>query len=262
MQGSVHLLIVGCLAILLGLWILVRNITVAAKEKKDTFDILSHLLFHSNIPQNLQTAGLACELLRRSSKEITGIEQSIEVIEECLGNAAKYNRYQDEAVFGVFDTPRKRECDVNDVIDDTIERLKDEIDYRDSDLNKAVINWSKPIEPMYVRTRPGILETSFTAVLRNAIKYSADNDMPVVSVSSSKDGRHVVVDIEDNGPGLEDGVKKRYGKKRISKNRHENSGTGTGIHTANKLVSRNGGRIRIIETGKNGTRIRILLRSV
>jgi light-regulated signal transduction histidine kinase (bacteriophytochrome) len=97
---------------------------------------------------------------------------------------------------------------------------------------------------MKVDADPRLLQAALENLLGNAWKFTAKTERPRIEVGSMKDGSRTVYFVKDNGAGFD----MRYADKlfgafqRLHRN-DEFPGTGIGLATVARVVSRHGGRI-------------------
>ncbi|MCB0976142.1 MAG: HAMP domain-containing protein [Acidimicrobiales bacterium] len=85
----------------------------------------------------------------------------------------------------------------------------------------------------------------------------------IITTSDSPDGRHVEVDVVDDGPGIpaehHAHVFDRFHRVDPSRTRRGGSGSGLGLAIVAGLTDANGGRAELVSSGPSGTTFRILL---
>lgn len=92
----------------------------------------------------------------------------------------------------------------------------------------------------------------------NAIKYSPEGGYVKISNENNSDG--VVINIEDNGPGIPDGEKERVFERfyRLDDSRaRDTGGTGLGLAIAKESVVMHGGTIEILNAENGGSIFKI-----
>jgi signal transduction histidine kinase len=112
-------------------------------------------------------------------------------------------------------------------------------------LNETAIKLSEPAEEIRLTGDAAELQTAFTNLLDNAVKYSSAE--PRISVRIKKSGeKKVQIFIKDNGIGLEPGEMKRVFKRfyRVSNvSTQEKKGTGLGLFIVKSIIERHGGKV-------------------
>ena len=97
-------------------------------------------------------------------------------------------------------------------------------------------------------------------LLSNALKYRSNKRPLVIEVSTKPAGQLMLLEVKDNGIGLD---LKRYGKKlfkpfeRLTK---QASGQGLGLHLVKTMVERNGGYIEVDGSEDMGMCFRLYLK--
>ena len=127
------------------------------------------------------------------------------------------------------------------------------------------VDTSLPEEPLWVLGDPNQLRQAFMNILRNAQEAVSDTAVPdrephIAVQARCKPGEgdevdKVVVAIEDNGPGIEEGAERIFEAFYTSKAR----GTGLGLPIVQQIVQDHEGSIRVAHTGPTGTRFEVVL---
>jgi len=98
-----------------------------------------------------------------------------------------------------------------------------------------------------------MLHQVFLNIINNAIKYSSNQEKPVVEIEGSEEGNKIIYRIKDNGIGISEENKHKMFK---IFNRMDNAkqfkGNGVGLSIVHRIMSRLGGNIDY-ESDKNGT---------
>jgi signal transduction histidine kinase len=97
-------------------------------------------------------------------------------------------------------------------------------------------------------------------LLHNAVKYTGDDKR--IRVRARKAGRHVAIEVQDNGPGVRPHDRKRiyerfYRGADLLSRRTE--GTGLGLAIAKKIVELHGGKIELDSRLGEGSTFRVIL---
>ncbi|MET0008605.1 MAG: ATP-binding protein, partial [Candidatus Thiodiazotropha sp. 6PLUC4] len=105
--------------------------------------------------------------------------------------------------------------------------------------------------------RPVALRRAFNNLIDNALKYGGS---AVATLTSSSE--RVIIDIEDNGPGIADqhlkAVLAPFFRLEASRNR-DTGGTGLGLAVANTIVLGHGGELSLSNRPEGGLRVRVIL---
>ncbi len=112
-------------------------------------------------------------------------------------------------------------------------------------LDENVIKLTEPAEETILSGDASELQSAFTNLFDNAVKYSSDEPKISVRVKKSND-RKVQIFIKDNGIGLEKSELKRIFKRfyRVSNvSTQEKKGTGLGLFIVQSIIKRHGGKI-------------------
>ena len=108
----------------------------------------------------------------------------------------------------------------------------------------AAIDWR--IGPLPVITGdPAMINVVFSNLLSNAVKYTAPRDQARIAVDATDgDGDEIVIAISDNGVGFDMAyAHKLFGVFQRLHRDEEFEGTGIGLATVRRIVSRHGGRV-------------------
>jgi signal transduction histidine kinase len=92
-------------------------------------------------------------------------------------------------------------------------------------------------------------------LISNAIRYHEPNTPPVVTVSASREGKHWIVCVKDNGIGIQPEYYQHiFGIFKRLHTRADYPGTGLGLAICKKIVERYGGRIWVESTLGSGSK--------
>ena len=139
------------------------------------------------------------------------------------------------------------EVDIPELLRETIDIVKSR-----KHLDESAIRFSKPATPVTVIGDRGELQTVFSNLLDNAVKYSTGEPKISVRVKSSRTNKAEIY-IRDHGIGV-----KRTDLKRIFKrfyrvpNKSINAakGTGLGLAIVRSILDKHGGRVRAQSKGE------------
>jgi signal transduction histidine kinase len=96
-------------------------------------------------------------------------------------------------------------------------------------------------------------------VLTNALKFGPAES--TVTVTSAVVGRNTVIDVHDNGPGIERAQRERIFEpfERLDAGRRGVAGTGLGLCVSRALMEAMGGSLGVVDTDEPGATFRIVL---
>jgi two-component system OmpR family sensor kinase len=98
-------------------------------------------------------------------------------------------------------------------------------------------------------------------IVRNAVHHSPPDSK--VQISLSQEGEHVLIDVKDGGPGVDDAdlpsLFEPFFRTRASAESKKGRGTGLGLAIAERAIGVNGGTISIRNHPDGGLLVRILL---
>jgi len=93
-------------------------------------------------------------------------------------------------------------------------------------------------------------------LLRNATQaLEKQSGAPEIVVSAKRQGRHVLIDIADNGPGVPQALRERLFQAFVTSARP--GGSGLGLAISRDLARAHGGDITLVSTSEKGARFRI-----
>jgi signal transduction histidine kinase len=94
-------------------------------------------------------------------------------------------------------------------------------------------------------------------LVRNAAQALSDRPDGVIAISARRDYRQVEIDVEDNGPGIQESLRDRLFQPFSGSSRP--GGSGLGLAIARDLARSHGGEVSLISTTANGTVFRIAI---
>lgn len=98
----------------------------------------------------------------------------------------------------------------------------------------------EPVTGTWDRRR---IEQAFTALLNNAVKFSADGS--IIEVRVHRDPDIVRLEVSDRGVGVPPAERRRIFEPSTHGSNVENAGPGLGLHVAREAIRRQGGRIGV-----------------
>lgn len=171
----------------------------------------------------------AGQLEQEGKKILTQITQGLERMSNLVEGVLAH------ATVGRTPIGSSEEVSADEAFDSAVENLRQHID-----TSKAQIIREKLPR---VRIDKQALAQLFQNLLSNAIKYRRPEVSPVIQVSASRDGSMWLFAIEDNGIGIEPDWFERIFQAMQRRHAREISGSGIGLATCKKIVTRAGGRI-------------------
>jgi PAS domain S-box-containing protein len=97
-----------------------------------------------------------------------------------------------------------------------------------------------------------LLPMVFDNLFRNAFIYGGENTNVLMSIKFTRTG--VIIDVADDGPGIDDTIRDHLFKKGAS-----TSGGGYGLHLSQKVIEGYGGTMNLLSSSSKGTTFRIVL---
>ena len=145
--------------------------------------------------------------------------------------------------------------DVRDVLDETVRQLQPASEER-----RVTVRREWPDEPLVVDGEEEALRQALGNLLSNAIKYSPTDRR--VTMRASRDGGAVVIEVEDQGPGIEprhhERLFERFYRVDAARSR-ELGGTGLGLAIVKHTVRALGGEVSVESVPGRGSTFRIRL---
>lgn len=139
------------------------------------------------------------------------------------------------------------DIDLAKLLDESIEIVQSR-----NKLDPAAIRLTEPSASVLVLGDRSELQTAFTNVLENAVKYSTDAPKISVRIKNSRPNS-VEVFIKDNGIGIPPAELKRIFKRfyRVTgQTTSDTKGTGLGLSIVKAIIERHGGKIRAESKGE------------
>ena len=204
-----------------------------ADKLKALGTLLSGVAHELNNP--LSTIRLSIELVRRTVPKDDGLTRRMEVIETACLRASRIIR--DLLAFARRQPPERRRVDVNQVIQSTLDLQTSQLE-----LNKIRVVTALGSVPQ-IWADPHQLQQVFLNLFSNAI-HAMKSARPhgVLTVTSRRRAAEVVVEIEDDGPGI---PAEHLGRifDPFFTTKATGAGTGLGLSLAIGIVEAHGGRL-------------------
>ncbi len=144
--------------------------------------------------------------------------------------------------------PRKEEMALEEVMEDVTMDLKVTLEASD-----ASLTWDEDLPP--VRYDPELLREVLLNLVSNGLKFNDEDRPPEVHVSARREGGRVLVEVRDNGIGIDPAHQDRIFE--LFKRLHPTSrypGTGIGLAMVKRIVELHGGEVQVeSEAGKGST---------
>lgn len=149
---------------------------------------------------------------------------------------------------------RPRRCDIARILGETVQNLAGEIGAK-----KAVLHCGAMPT---ARVDPALLADIFSALIKNALMFSHDDEPPVIriGVETAPHSTDLVFFVQDNGIGIPADMRERAFNIFEKVHPHRRSlGTGVGLAVVRKIVESAEGRVWIDEPECGGTIVRFSL---
>ncbi|MFW6383861.1 MAG: PAS domain S-box protein [Halodesulfurarchaeum sp.] len=210
------------------------------EEQRDSLEILNQVLRH-DIRNDLSVISGYAELL---ADHLDGAdEEYARTISENADHAVDLTR----TGRAMAETMLATDTDLQAV--DLRANLEEEIEEVESTAPGAIVRMEGTVPRLDVQA-DRMLSSVFRNLLKNAVLHN-DAEVPVVSVSISRESDTVQVCVADNGPGVPDTEKERiFGKGELGL---ESRGTGIGLHLVATLLDRYGGDVWVEDREPRGS---------
>jgi two-component system CheB/CheR fusion protein len=135
--------------------------------------------------------------------------------------------------------------------------IRSELAEEEKEAKASIVTTFRVQEINYVKP---FLQSILRNLLSNALKYRSNDRDLVIEVSTKQAGEYVLLEVKDNGIGLD---VKRYGKKlfkpfeRLTK---QAEGQGLGLHLVKTMLERNGGSIKVEGETNKGLHFKLYLK--
>lgn len=111
-------------------------------------------------------------------------------------------------------------------------------------------------QPIATRGHPLLLREALANVIDNALRYAGRG--AVVTVRARLDSGEAVLEVEDDGPGIDPLDRERVFE-RFARATHEGDGAGLGLAIVKEIVERHGGRVTLHGAVPRGLRVHLVL---
>jgi len=217
-----------------------------------------------DFPKNLEVArsiGLDMELLDKYM-QARGLHVFIKNIQDAAVRAADIIRHMLD--FSRRSESKREICEMRGIIDRAIHLAESDYDLmRNYDFKKIRIVWEGDERLPLVNCTETEIEQVFLNLLRNAAQAIASSRQeiadPRITIRTSRKEDHVVVEVEDNGPGMPPEVQRRAFEPFFT-TKPPGVGTGLGLSVSYFIVTRShDGRMRLESRPGQGTKFIIEL---
>jgi signal transduction histidine kinase len=134
-------------------------------------------------------------------------------------------------------TSSKHDTKIQDAIS-TVESLL----APEAERQKIRLGFDLPREPLIVKADPVELEQVVFNLVRNALDAVATVSVPQVNVLLMTDQNNAIIEVSDNGPGVDETIRQRLFEPFVSK---KENGTGLGLALSHRLVEEMSGNIAL-----------------
>jgi len=179
----------------------------------------------------------------RLDSHINNIEKKIEESSRVIDNLLNYSRIQ---------SPRQRRVRLSDILNESVKSIKKQFRKRPVRVTRQL----KPLRGRKVMVDPDQLSEVFINILHNSFQAIEKEGGSVTVAASVQNGKDVLVEFSDTGPGMDNKVLERVMDPFFTT---KAKGTGLGLAICRELVELNGGSISIISEKGRGTTVSLKL---
>jgi two-component system OmpR family sensor kinase len=191
--------------------------------------------------ENLSQVELPPDSRSRLSALINGARRTAHLLDQLLALARYDMGRAPEAPVTSLD-----EC-TKEVVADLLPRAAE----RGVDLGFEVV------EPLLVRGEPAMLASVVHNLIDNALRHTPEGGR--IDIGVYREGEHVVLQIEDTGPGISPDDYKRVFEPFVRGNQPVEGGTGLGLSIVKRIVERLKGSVVLENVPKSGLRATVSL---
>ena len=219
------------------------------KLYKTLFDSISH-----ELRTPIATiVGASDNLLQKDVK--IAEEDKLELIDEISVAAFRLNRLIDNLLnmqrveSGMLEI-RPDWCEVNELINSPINRLKNELA-----THKVEVNIQNEIP--IVRIDFGLIEQSVFNLLHNEALYTQPDS--IITINANYDGKNLIITISDNGNGFSEEELKLLFTKFYRITAKKTGGTGLGLSIVKGFVEAPNGTVKVENNTPNGAKFTLII---
>ncbi len=220
-------------------------------------DFINNMTHEFKTP--ISTISLACEVLvdKDVEKDMQFQDNYINIInEENKRLGAMAEKILQTAVIEKGQLKLHKELiNVHQIIEDVINSIKIQIDYKNGQLISETT-----ARNYYIKADKTHITNVIYNVIDNAIKYTPEK--PIININTVSNQKGVIISISDNGIGIsKTNQKKIFDKlyRASTGNIHNVKGFGLGLHYVKTIVEFHEGTVSVESELKKGTKIKIFL---
>ncbi|HLH03854.1 MAG TPA: PAS domain S-box protein [Bryobacteraceae bacterium] len=120
-------------------------------------------------------------------------------------------------------------------LDIALENLRRDINQSEAEIERG------PLPELFIEVQP--LARLFQNLISNAIKYRREGVRPEIAIDAQRNGNMWIVSVRDNGMGIEPEWQERIFHPMQRRHSAKIAGSGIGLATCRKIVTRAGGKI-------------------
>lgn len=104
-----------------------------------------------------------------------------------------------------------------------------------------------------------LMRLALRNLLSNALKFSPASSPVTVRISDSDEPLALVIDVKDEGPGVETAVLPALFERGVHGHHAQHTGHGLGLYIVKRVMELHGGQVSLIDNGPQGVTLRLML---
>lgn len=233
-----------------------KKMEIATQKSSDFKDSLLGVISHDLRSQLFIIHGFTEVLRKELSKDehnlfeyLDGIDAKVDVASTVISDVRSYLK-----VMGTFDKPLEPSIvDLKDILNSTT------MDYKSSLMSKQLtLSLKEPEDTKKILILADLrVKSVFNNLLDNAIKWSPEKG--TIEITINKEDQFWLFTISDEGPGIEDALKKTVFKPFTSYGPAEKVGSGLGLSITTEIITAFKGKIWLETNTPTGLKVKFTL---
>lgn len=234
-----------------------ESLNAELKVKNDSLDSFVYRVSHDLKAPIINISSLLTLVKKRAPADDAFLKQTLGFIDDSV-------KKLQNTIYDLLEVSRiernlhgdSEEVNLNDLIDDINVEFGELIRS-----NEATLKTDFTEGGSYVDFAKANMKSILSNMISNAIKYKSPNRKPIIKLSTTMEGDFLKLKIEDNGIGID---LNRHGNnlfKMFSRFHSHVEGSGVGLYIVHKLVTENGGTIKIESDLSRGSTFNIYFKT-
>lgn len=234
-----------------------ESLNAELKVKNDSLDSFVYRVSHDLKAPIINISSLLTLVKKRAPADDAFLKQTLGFIDDSV-------KKLQNTIYDLLEVSRiernlhgdSEEVNLNDLIDDINVEFGELIRS-----NEATLETDFTEGGSYVDFAKANMKSILSNMISNAIKYKSPNRKPIIKLSTTMEGDFLKLKIEDNGIGID---LNRHGNnlfKMFSRFHSHVEGSGVGLYIVHKLVTENGGTIKIESDLSRGSTFNIYFKT-